>query len=138
MSPKEQMVPAEDERTLAALAHASILLSVISLGILGPVASFFIWIVKRRDSEFVDDQALQAFLYQTLLLVLMGGYWVLTIALSFILIGLCLIPIGLLLSLLTLAYGLWAAYETYYGRPFRYVVVTEIAQSLRASLASRS
>lgn len=61
-----------NERLLAALAHASVLLSLF-----GPIVPALVWISQRRKSRFVAFQALQAMGYQSLLL------WVgLTIVLS--------------------------------------------------------
>lgn len=120
---------------LAAMAHACILLSAISLGVLGPAAAFFIWLLKREASAYVDEQALQAVTYQVLVAVALGAYWAITVALSFVVVGLCLIPPGLILSLLALAYGLSGAYQAYYGRPFGYLLVPEILEGLRATFA---
>lgn len=130
--------PTEEERTWAALAHASVLLSIISFGLLGPLAAFVIWLVKRPESPYVHQQGLQAWVYQALMLVVLGAYWVLTTILSFVLIGLCLIPFGLLFTFLSVVYGLFGAYQAYQGRPFRYLLVPEIIHIFEATTGPRA
>ncbi len=54
--------PTSDERILAGIAHASILLSF-----LGPVIPGILWTTQRRKSQYVAFHALQAMGYQILL-----------------------------------------------------------------------
>ncbi len=54
--------PTSDERILAGIAHASILLSF-----LGPVIPAVLWTTQRRKSQYVAFHALQAMGYQILL-----------------------------------------------------------------------
>ena len=61
-------MPSEDERTLAALAHASIILNIVSMG--GIVAAAVIWATQRRRSAFVAQHAFQALVFQGLGLAL--------------------------------------------------------------------
>jgi uncharacterized Tic20 family protein len=58
-------LPTQEERTWAALAHASILLFGF-----GSIAALLIWIAQRKKSAYVAFHALQALLYQTLEMVL--------------------------------------------------------------------
>jgi hypothetical protein len=48
--------------------------------------------------------------------------------LSAVVIGLCCIPLGLLVSLATLLYGVYGAYECSMGRDFRYVLIGDIVK----------
>src|SRR4030042_1301430 len=55
-----------DERNLAALAHATILLNFIFPG-MGLVAAAVIWLTQRERSSYVGNQALQATVFQVVL-----------------------------------------------------------------------
>jgi uncharacterized Tic20 family protein len=55
-------LPSQDERILAALAHAGIILPL--MGILAPI---FIWVTQKDKSRFVAFQSLQALAYHLLL-----------------------------------------------------------------------
>jgi uncharacterized Tic20 family protein len=146
------MKPAE-EWTAAALAHASILLTVI-LGLSGGIGApvglavpLVMYLGYRRKSRFVAFQALQSFVYQAagmliylVLAAVLAAWvamgWTVSGLLSAVLIGFLLMPLALLLTLLMvlllvgaplvwLGYGLYAAYLTYQGRNFRYWLVGE-------------
>src|SRR4051812_32294672 len=71
------MQPSEDERVLAALSHASIVANIINLA--GMIATSLIWTMHRERSPYVRAHALQALVYQgvvlliTLFLGLFGG-----------------------------------------------------------------
>ncbi len=145
-------VPA-DEWTTAALAHASVLLTLVlgaaggigaPVGLAVPLAMYFGY---REKSRFVAFQALQAFTYQLagLLIYVVAtaalGVWV-TVAwnisswLAAALVGFLLMPFALLLTLLMvlvlvgaplawLGYGLYAAYQVYQGNNFYYWLIGE-------------
>ena len=63
---KEAGSPTQDERVMAAVAHATIIFSAV--GLIGPL---IIWGTQREKSPFLAFQALQAAAYQFLLLL--GG-----------------------------------------------------------------
>ena len=142
-------VPTRDDLTMAALAHASILITfIIGVGsgglgaILGVLIPLGIWYSYRDKSVYTANQALHATVYQVvcvlavLTLAVVGAIllvvgWTVSGALVAVIIGLCLMPFALLVTLLFVAavlvlpivqlvYGLYAAYETYQGRDFRY------------------
>ena len=93
----------------------------------------------RRNSQFVAFHALQSFVYQVTgvisiaaLGVLVASAWAISGALSAVLVGLALMPMAFSLTLLLvaaviawLAYGLYAAYQVYQGRDFRYWLIGE-------------
>jgi uncharacterized Tic20 family protein len=144
----EAMTAPTDEWTAAALAHASILLTLIlGLGggigaLIGPVLPLAIYLGHRERSRFVAFHALQALVYQVagillyaVLAAVMGSWvavaWTISGLLSAVLIGLLLMPFALLATLLMvflligapfawLGYGLYAAYQVYQGRNFLY------------------
>lgn len=125
----------DDERTMAALAHGSILLGLLTGGLGGLIVALVIWAVYRDRSRWVADQSLQAFVFQLAALLITAGLglvvavaWTITGVLSAILIGLCLMPFALLLTLLGVAfpllalfYGIYGALEAYNGRDFQYL-----------------
>jgi len=154
VKPEPRSVPTRDDLIIAALAHASILITfLIGVGsgglgaILGVLIPLAIWYSYRDKSTYTAEQALQATVYQVAcilavlvfavvgtLLVVVG--WTVSGALTAVLIGLCLMPFALLVTLLLVAgvlvlpvaqlvYGLYAAYETYQGRDFRYKWVAD-------------
>ena len=134
-----------DEWTTAALAHASVLLTVIlgtpgGLGIpIGLAVPLVMHFGYRKTSRFIAFHALQAFVYQVVgtigiasLGALVAIAWAISGTLSAILIGLLLMPLALSLTLLLLAaiiawfvYGLYAAYQVYQGNDFRYWLIGE-------------
>jgi hypothetical protein len=136
------------EWTAAALAHASGLLTLIlgvagGVGVLiGPAIPLVMYFGYRKESRFVAFHALQAVVYQAVgilsygvlaavLAVWVALAWTVSGLLSAVLIGLLLMPFALLLTWVTLwllvctpfawlGYGLYAAYQVYQGRDFRY------------------
>ena len=160
---KPQRTLTQNERTMAALAHASVVLTfVIALGsgglgfLLGVLVPLLIWLAYKDKSAYVSFQALQATVFQavsvivmvivvavSIALIVVG--WTVSGALTAILIGLCLMPFAVLITVVLalvvlilpfaqLGYGLYAAYETYQGRDFRYWLIGE---ALEKELAKR-
>jgi len=139
--------------TIAALGHASILLTLLLAfaggvgAIVGLVVPLIIYLSYRERSRFVAFQAMQALVYQgagvlTYLVLVIVLALVVTVAwtvsglLSAVAIGFLLMPFALLLTLLMvvfllgaplawIAYGLYAAYQVYQGDPFRYWLLGE-------------
>jgi len=118
-----------DERTWAMLAHLSILLNLIS-GFLGLLAALVIYLVYKDRSRYVAYHSLQSLFFQLVFWV--GGgvvvaiAWALTSVLSAILVGLCCIPLALLISLIPVAavvYAIAGAVQCSQGRDFRYWLV---------------
>ncbi|NJO04683.1 MAG: DUF4870 domain-containing protein [Chloroflexaceae bacterium] len=141
----------EDERLLAALAHAGILLNGFNL--LGIVGATLIWFVQRNQSEYIARHALQALAYQvtTLLLllfsgVLWGGCLLISLLPTFLqpelyrgdppptfwialLLGLTLLTGALAL----VGYGLVAAWAAWRGQPFSYALIGNVVQRRMAA-----
>ena len=115
-----------DDRTWAILAHVSILLGAITVGLLGPVAAFVIWLIKKEESDYVAKQAMQSLVYQVVVAVLSWIMWGAIIVLSLAVIGICLIPLAVLLDLAAIGYGCYAAYVCSLGQEFRYPIIWEM------------
>ncbi len=149
-----EATPTANERTWAALAHASVLLTFalgVSTGGLATVVMalvpLLIWLTFRDRSRFVAFHAMQATVFQLGVLALWIGLlvaglviliptWILTALLLVILVGLLLLPLALVLTIIlpivlaalpfaSLVYGLYGAYEVYAGRTFRYWLVAD-------------
>lgn len=135
----------QDERVLAAVAHATVALPYV--GFIGPLA---IWITQRDWSRFVAFHALQALVFQILqsvviTLAFLCGFvemipfffstfspamdhapeWLIFFPLGIQTAGLCLV---LLLVLAFLVIGLTAAGRTLTGRDFQYPVIARWIQ----------
>jgi uncharacterized Tic20 family protein len=130
--------PTRDERTMAALAHGSVIL--FGMGIIAAVA---IWITQKDKSRYVAYQALQALVYQFAGLVVAMIGWCCWLALYFasfiplmftveqggndpgwlIIFATLLMFIPLALMGLWTLGGLWGAVRTLQGRDFRYLVI---------------
>ena len=159
-----QAGPTANERTWAALAHASVLLTFalgVSTGGLAVVVAALvplgIWLAFRDRSRFVAFHAMQATVFQLASLVVWIGLlaaglvilipaWIVTAILLVVLVGLLLLPVALVLTLAlaialmalpfaSLFYGLYGAFEVYGGRAFRYWQVADWIESRGGRIA---
>ena len=163
LTPRPHLGLTREEMTWAAVAHVSILVTVLlgvvtgGLGaILGLAIPAVIWYVYRDKSEYVADQARQATIFQVagvvgLLVLALAGVillvvgWAVTAVLLIVLVGLILIPVMLivtvlwpmalvLLPIIQLVYGCYAAAEAYNGRPFRYRWIADLIDRYQAQI----
>ncbi len=109
----------QDERTMAMLAHGSIILNVIT-GFGGIVVALVLWLVKRQESPWVGAQALQALVYQGITAAIFWLLLIISFVLVAIFIGVLCLPLAFLIGLAAVAYGLYGAYRCYQGDDFRY------------------
>lgn len=142
-----------DAWTIAALAHASVVLTLLfafagGIGALvGLAVPLVIYLSYRDRSRFVAFHALQALIYQgagvlvyLALVILLALFftvaWVITGILSAVAIGFLLMPLALLITVLMVlvlvfaplawvAYGLYEAYRVYQGEDSRYWLLGE-------------
>lgn len=140
----DELTVTKDERLNATLAHASIVLGFFSRGILGIVLAFLIWVTQRGKSNYVAHHAAQATLYQLLgvlvaIIVWLG--WALTFAGSIFVplainsrnpeplmpytmipaFALIVVPFALMMA--WGAYGLYAAWQVWHGKEFKYPLI---------------
>jgi uncharacterized protein len=106
--------PSQEERTWALLAH-----------ILGLVASFIaplvIWLVKKDESAFVGDQALEALNFQiTVLLAFLACF-----LLSFVCVGFFLMPV---VGVYALVMAILAALKANEGQRYRYPITLRLVR----------
>ena len=132
--PKVESAHSSDERTWAALAHASTLLNMAT-GMGGLIAAAVIWLTQKEKSAWVAFHGLQSLVFQaavylTISLVV-GVVWLVGFALSFLTLGLgtiVTVPVMIVVMFLGIAFGtcgmvysLYGAYQIYEGREFRYI-----------------
>jgi uncharacterized Tic20 family protein len=123
-----------DERTWAALAHASTLLNAAT-GMGGLIAAAVIWLTQKEKSAWVAFHGLQSLVFQAaqslIVFLVVGVVWIVGFAFSFITIGIgtiVAVPVMIVVMFLGIAfmmggtvYSLYGAYQVYEGREFRYI-----------------
>jgi uncharacterized Tic20 family protein len=140
----QEVTLTQDERTLAGLAHGSILLGLFTNGIGGIVAALVIWAIQKEKSAYVAAQALQALVYQAVTFVVTmlawccwGVLWMILILAPIashpaayqaappagVWVGLVLLVFPLGLWGLTIFYGLWGAARCFGGHDFKYIII---------------
>ena len=112
----------QDERTWSIVAHLSVLAGLVGLM---PLGALIIWLVYKERSRRVGFHALQALWYQVAWLVIRVVGWLVTLVLSFVLIGLLFIPVMLIASLVPLVHGCYAAYRVSQGVDYRYPFIAD-------------
>jgi uncharacterized Tic20 family protein len=141
---EEQVAIPQEERTLAALAHGSILLGVFTNGIGGIAVALIVWLAQREKSAYAAGQAMQALVYQIAITVLTwllwccwGAAWVALLVPPIVAnpnayetapppgiwFGLILMIVPLGIMGLTTLYGLWGAVRAWAGHDFKYAVI---------------
>ena len=116
-----QFAPSQEERVMAALSHASILVHQVGL-----IAPLVLWLVNEGKAPYAAYQAKQAFFFHLLVTVVT---WI-AVGLGFA-FGLLTFGIGFFLAIPLLGalpvgamiYGIVAAIHAYNGRDFRYWIV---------------
>jgi len=98
--------PSADDCNLAMLAH---LLGIVS----GFVGALIIWLIKKDQSAFVDEQGKEALNFQITMLIAFVASWIL----AFVLIGFLLIP---MLLIANLVFCILAAVAVSKGQHYKY------------------
>jgi uncharacterized Tic20 family protein len=121
----------QDERTWSIIAHLSVLAGLVGLM---PLGALIVWLVYKDRSRRVGFHALQALWFQIAWLVILVVGWFVTFILSFVLIGLLLIPVMLLASLVPFVQGCYAAYKVSQGVDYRYPYIADRIDGGRRTL----
>jgi uncharacterized Tic20 family protein len=140
----EQSTVTQDERGLAGLAHASILLGIFTGGVGGIIAALVIWLSQKDKSAFVAGQSLQALVYQAVTYLITMAFWCCWGLAWMVLIlvplannpeaydnnppatlwlGLVLMIVPLAAWGLTILYGIYGAARCFGGHDFKYVII---------------
>ncbi len=136
-----------EERVLAALSHAGVLVN--SFNLLGLVGAAIIWATQRKQSAYVASHALQALIFQVLALLtlmILFFFWAGCLLIAYlpallwpdlyaadlplafrlaVLVGFALLVIFVVGAVL---YGLMGALAAWRGRMFRYAAVDALLQ----------
>jgi uncharacterized Tic20 family protein len=111
------------------LAHLTTLLNLVS-GFLGLVGALIIYLMYKDRSRYVAYQSLQSLVFQLVFWggggILAGVAWAVAGLLSAIVVGICLMPIALIISVVPLGaviYGIVGAIQCNQGQDFRYWLV---------------
>jgi uncharacterized Tic20 family protein len=138
-----EMSISRDERTLAGLAHGSIVLGLFTNGVGGVLAALVIWLTQKEKSPYIAAQSLQALVYQTIVFVVTMAIWccwgALWMAMIFLPLladpiseqavlagtwgGMLLMIVPLSIWAMTVLYGLFGAARCIGGHNFKYVVI---------------
>jgi len=130
--------PSQEERTMAALAHGSVVLFGM-----GVVAAIVLWVTQKEKSRYVAFQALQAVAYHIAgfaIFIVGMGCWLALYFISFIPLmttpeesaggALWIFLVATFLMLVPFAQmglwilgGAWGAVRTLQGKDFHYVVI---------------
>lgn len=111
--PVEAELPVtSDDKLWAVLSHLS---SVVGLGVFGPL---IIWLIKKEDSPFVEDQAKEALNFQ------------LTVLIAALVCGAsCILsPLVIVIGIGALVYAIVAALESNKGIAYRYPYTFRLIQ----------
>lgn len=100
-----------DEKNWAMLCHLGGLVHFLPFGQI--IVPMIIWIVKKEELPFVDDQGKEALNFQISMLI----YYLICIPLIFIVIGIFLLA---MLGLINLILVILAAVKAQQGEAFRY------------------
>ncbi len=148
----EQSPPTQSARTLAALAHGSVLLGLFTNGVGGIVAALVIWATQKEKAPYAAAQALQSMAYQgaTFLITMFAWCcWGIVYTLMILVpllsnpgayeatppaglwVGLALMIVPLVLWGLMILYGLYGAVRCLGGHDFKYAIIGNWLESQR-------
>ena len=114
--PVKSAIPDSEARTMAMLAH---LLGAL-LGFLGPL---IIWLVKREDHPFIDDQAKEALNFHITLIFAYLVAGILTGISCGLLFFVCFVP-----WVLQIVFGIIGAVQSNKGDYYRYPLTIRLIQ----------
>lgn len=148
----EQLAPTQDEKTLAGLAHGSILLGLFTSGVGGIIAALVIWATQKEKSPYAAAQALQAMVYQGVTFLITMVAWCCWGILYMMMIFVPLVnnpgayeaapPAGLWVGMflmivpfgiwgLIILYGLYGAVRCLGGHDFKYAIIGDWLEGQR-------
>lgn len=112
-----------DDRTLATLAHASGLIGMLTVGILGFLGPLAIYLMYQDKSEFVARQAKEALNFQISLLLLSVAIVMLTLLSCGV-----TFPLVFVAPVMQLIFGIIAPLQVWSGKNYRYPLTLRIVK----------
>jgi len=103
----EIIVPSSDEKNIATVTH-------LAGTVFSFIPSLIIWILKKDESQYISSQAKEALNFQITIAIAM---FISTYILSWILVGLALIPVIIVVNIV---FCIIAAVATSKGEDYRY------------------
>jgi uncharacterized Tic20 family protein len=118
------------ERQWAMFAHLSALVAIWmgGLGFLGPL---IVWLIKKDEMRFVDDQGKEALNFQLNVLLLTAVMGIIAVPLIFLTLGLgifLVIPLALLLGAVAIVMPIVAAIKSNSGETYRYPYILRLVK----------
>lgn len=110
-----------DVKTWAVGGHLAAFVWLV--GIPGPIGPLIVWLLKRGDHPFIDDQAKEALNFQLSILIYQVVILLAAIVLMIPTIGLAILPAIVLMvaiGLLAIVFAVIAAYNASEGERYRY------------------
>lgn len=126
-----QTMSARDERTWSVIAHLSVLVAIVGLM---PFGALLVWLLYKDRSRKVRFHALQALWYQIAWIAIFIVYVLVTVVLSIVTFGIAavlLVPLALVLAIVPLAHGCYAAYKVNQGVEYRYPYIADTIEGPR-------
>jgi uncharacterized Tic20 family protein len=123
-----------DPQLLSSVAHASIL-AVFLMGPLTIIIPLAIWLSERnrpQRSALVEYHSRQAFFFQSAVYLACLVAGAVIALLTFVFIGLLLIPFLILFFLGAIVYGVHGGLQVWQGRDFRYRYITDFVERSQA------
>lgn len=116
---------AQDEQTWSMISHLSVLAALVGLM---PLGALIVWLMYKDRSPRVRFHALQALWYQLAWVIVLIAFAFVAVILSIVTLGIAtivLVPLGLVLGVLPIAHGCYAAYKVSQGEDYRYPFVAD-------------
>jgi uncharacterized Tic20 family protein len=114
--PGSETIVDKDSRTWGMMAHLSGIVASILTGLLGGwIGPLIIWLVKKEDSAFVNDQGKEALNFQITLVI---GY-IIAYGITLVTCGL-LFPVLFVPLILQIVFGIIASLKANNGEYYRY------------------
>lgn len=109
-------LPTKDERTWAMMGHLSAILASLLTGLLGGwIGPLIVWLIKKDESPFIDDQGKEALNFQITLIIIYVVAYAVTLATCGLLFFVLFIPL-----VLQIVFGIIAAIRANNGEAYRY------------------
>jgi uncharacterized protein len=125
--PAEGLSP--DEKQWGMFAHLSSLLGLAAGGLLFFLGPLIVWLMKKDQMRFVDDQGKESLNFQLNILILSIGLGLLAAPLALLTFGIGLfliVPVGLAIAVLAIVMPIVAGLKANSGEAYRYPYIVRV------------